>query len=1023
MIQPYNELRTTAFRFAQPDASLTLKYYHLAFPNVWREPLSLLAQEEYAARPNRGRNTKAREYTPLPVAALNASMRAFLSKVILSGRHIPQNADEPWLYSLSPVNTKAIARIARAWVQSAFPHVSEERRQEIARGITAQALSWEVSDMNLAAWTVGSNGTAQPETSDSVFRLLPQTLAAQLTMPGVTVNFGPHPRQLYRVSASPASQAAELMTWPPLIHTTHKNREWPYSLVITLSVQTIPFQAEPFLFVDLSLRRWVATPITKPLPFDASVHVRANAPWLSEDEGISPSFEVASLRWRHPKKGGAASLPQWQGFLPTIIDRLQLDTPFPSPIDLVGRGQTRWWEDETGPIAAIVYSTRMDLPHGVGPGFMPPDRHKVVTGQIAALLGPDFTPVDPLPRVRYRAAALGVRQQRVLTSAKSSEPLIDDQLEGVGDGEPADYEEAEALSAEQRPPNEEELRREAEKARKRHERQLRDQGVLRVALGRTLGGRTLIRIYHQTEKMRTVLLGALEALFGPPDRRLEAEQYICEWHGPDLYLLVETQWLGALGSSLSLEKLDSSLLRDRWHHAISERADLFAATLLANGHSKKHDLVPVNEIAVSATHPAGVIIEIGAPGSFFPAQTDPKPALRIGAAQAHHLSQFIITEMSEQLDEEEEKALAGRAKQACRDLFRQLGVLKHPPHWSFTQAPIADSPLTSAAIPRVLPQRYLLPSPLHYVGVWLIQQNWRGSPTGVGHILPVLVHLQSDSTEIMATAPGLGDWIPYERALREINQRVRLGATAKSPMGLQHVGLVTPYIEQTLERDIVGDTLLMAHAQNLRRAWSWLKNKDITPDKIQVGKSLPFPISERSGLRVVRVRTSSGHETPECYGEDDTQEQLRLGLTRGLWRIGNRVFASTGAKPTAFLNLSVDLSKALPWGATARHPAPGAQAWNPSLVELTVAGLQPGDVDWVWAAVVHELRFAAYHFDDALVLPLPLHLAKLMEEYVLPLRIASSDQQDEDEETMEAGEGETAEEDEEHPLTPTDDRG
>jgi len=52
---------------------------------------------------------------------------------------------------------------------------------------------------------------------------------------------------------------------------------------------------------------------------------------------------------------------------------------------------------------------------------------------------------------------------------------------------------------------------------------------------------------------------------------------------------------------------------------------------------------------------------------------------------------------------------------------------------------------------------------------------------------------------------------------------------------------------------------------------------------------------------------------------------------------------------------------------------------------IRVAALQPGDEPWAWAALGHKLRFAAPHHDEAITLALPLHLAKLMEEYVLPL--------------------------------------
>ena len=114
-----------------------------------------------------------------------------------------------------------------------------------------------------------------------------------------------------------------------------------------------------------------------------------------------------------------------------------------------------------------------------------------------------------------------------------------------------------------------------------------------------------------------------------------------------------------------------------------------------------------------------------------------------------------------------------------------------------------------------------------------------------------------------------------------------------------------------------------------------------------------------------------------------------MGFSEALWVMGTggRVFASTAGKPVTAKRLSANLSKFGKWQTrTMEHePAPGAYAFNPQLVENTVAALQPGDEPWAWAALGHKLRFAAPHHDEAITLALPLHLAKLMEEYVLPL--------------------------------------
>ena len=70
--------------------------------------------------------------------------------------------------------------------------------------------------------------------------------------------------------------------------------------------------------------------------------------------------------------------------------------------------------------------------------------------------------------------------------------------------------------------------------------------------------------------------------------------------------------------------------------------------------------------------------------------------------------------------------------------------------------------------------------------------------------------------------------------------------------------------------------------------------------------------------------------------------------------------------------------------------SPHRYFWNPGLVELTVACIQPNDEIFPWAALTHELRHLALHYDEALKLPLPLHLAKQIEDYVLLLELDES---------------------------------
>lgn len=151
-------------------------------------------------------------------------------------------------------------------------------------------------------------------------------------------------------------------------------------------------------------------------------------------------------------------------------------------------------------------------------------------------------------------------------------------------------------------------------------------------------------------------------------------------------------------------------------------------------------------------------------------------------------------------------------------------------------------------------------------------------------------------------------------------------------------------------------------------------------------------------LRFVLIRDRNGREeVPQWYapgGNNDTS-----GFAAGLWApVGadedNRVFASTADVPSNATRLPRGLLKLGP------HPdwpnAPSKTAWNPQYLELIVLGClsvkalaEAGrddvapDRSATWAAIAHQLRF---HDDyEPLSRPLPLHLAKLAEEYVLPI--------------------------------------
>ena len=367
---------------------------------------------------------------------------------------------------------------------------------------------------------------------------------------------------------------------------------------------------------------------------------------------------------------------------------------------------------------------------------------------------------------------------------------------------------------------------------------------------------------------------------------------------------------------------------------------------------------------LGATRAAGGIIELkGRDGFSKDGQGgDPKIALRKGAAMAGRVTQFITPpKTGDGSVEEGDGDIKHRARAAWLDLLRQLGV---------TAGPLDLAPAGTA-----------LPGGLQYVGVWLL--NLRKSSNRPAVRLPVMVRVPTGGGPVLARigTPELPEWLPYAEAIR------RLGSLSKIQFHGWGQDTVAHFVRDAVERDLLaeGPVMLMAEAQNLRLSWKWLQDGRLAPDMLQLPPGGPRVIGDWPGLRLIRLRVTAGGETPEAFGEDGET----TGFPKGQWRWSERVFYSTANKPDAMNRLSPSQSRLRPYRTARRahRAAPDKIAWNPSCLEITAAALQPGDDPMMWANLAHQLRFRAWHFDDPLTLPLPLHLALKLEEYALPIDI------------------------------------
>src|SRR5262249_34267775 len=256
---------------------------------------------------------------------LNAAIRALLPDVISITRgQAKHNPRAPWLLSRVPIDVRAIQRIAVAWAQStSFAHADEGRRLRAAQQVASAPLAWVRADLRASPWTTTPTGTASAprDSLGDPFRLLPELLAAhitaRMTQEGRAFEFGDSTPEVRRATLPDDQSGVELVSWPPEWSRAGTST-WPYSFVITLTVQTVPFERAPLLYADLSVRRWVAGRIGAS---KATVYLTSAAPWI-EDAPSSPYFGIAEIARQYHAATKTWEW-DWGNALPSILDRLK----------------------------------------------------------------------------------------------------------------------------------------------------------------------------------------------------------------------------------------------------------------------------------------------------------------------------------------------------------------------------------------------------------------------------------------------------------------------------------------------------------------------------------------------------------------------------------------------------------------------------------------------------------------------------------------------------------------------------
>ncbi len=876
MPKQYNSLRTLAFQFAPDISTLAYQCAVMSFPEQWKPLLRYLAREAT------GRSDKP---VSIPIDSLNRTLHALAPDLIHIARGAHNEGERPWLYSVRELDRERLFAIVHAWVHVAFAKASDANRRRVLDELSADALQWTTRTLNLADWHAGDNGTAEPADSD-VFVLLPHYLATLISDKNASFAIGNETRSFRRAPRATGQNGAELISWPPIIYTDTQGKQWPFSIVLTVTLQTVPFQSFPVIHCDLGIRRWAGpkTDIPSMRRGQTSVYLLTETPWLRGFQHTH-TFQVAQLARKKITNEASRNADYrivWGrgGELAAILEHLgaHRQQEFPDPQHIVD-DPLQSLNIDGSLSAALVYRHGMTPPHRVGSGIPPADRRSIAE-PLKDFLAPTFQLTEPPTRVHVPRMTL---QNPFFPSTA---------------------------------------------AKKNDEQMSRLYTQCRAAVGRACGGRLAVEIRYQRHDFAATMSRVVGEMLDMP----VAPGQTCTT--PELAITMTAAHLGSLGEALNIDT-SRKRTRDRLLAAHDERMTMIQAAMS-----------PV-------VNPTITLIEMGDENAFDEGQ-DPKMALRLGFARTGRLTQFFVLPT----DNAEDDNLEYRARNGFLDGLRQLGVSID------------------------LPSMQGLPPALNVVGLWFIQQNAPTNPAQGKTMLPVAVNLAVETGEIRAIAPGLdgSGWLAYPDLLKAI--AAGKATSVKKPYD------AIPFVQKIIQETTAeGDTLLLCHAQNFRRVWPWVGNGKIIRDHLVFGKDSVQPISNWSGLRVVRIRDNQGNETPEWYAENLDEDVLNEapGFSQGLFAMGERVFASTYQPPKTASTQARSISKFEEWVNTTgtKAPNPAYYAWNPGLFELTVAALQPNDIPERWAAFVHKLRQATLQYDAATALPLPLHLARGVQEYVL----------------------------------------
>lgn len=326
---------------------------------------------------------------------------------------------------------------------------------------------------------------------------------------------------------------------------------------------------------------------------------------------------------------------------------------------------------------------------------------------------------------------------------------------------------------------------------------------------------------------------------------------------------------------------------------------------------------------------------------------DPKESIRQGLIKTGRVSQFFVPKGEARQDKKKPNDYAHRLNSAVEDLLRVLGFRFNPFYTKFKH----DS----------------LPANVDLVAFHLIRLNARNRHEQKV-ILPLVLDASFGKQHVRV-------FMPRSTGSPEIYSTMREGIIAAADYNAEfknEYDIISFFHDAMRKRRSQNPTLLLLADQNLRKVFPELNTQNnLLP------LSLANMLDELPQVRVARLRFSGDNEAPICLPSTE------MGKYRGLY--------AHAAFPNVFYSLHYIGER---WAKPADRKLIELQkpAATIGTVQILLNNLQPTDLAYEWAKLVHDLRMESSHTNIATRLPQPLHDALCIEEYLS--RLAEEDVED-----------------------------